>query len=593
MMRSNRKSSGGDHSVPWTEENRWNNLCEIGEHLEEYNDYQLASFFKGLQSFLNEFPYQVKYYEKSLHLLKRVKNRFQKYSRLNYASIQLSLKEYKWKDPEIKKNNNLNRDQYYEILLESRKLLRYLESEEIRHDQEFHPVPKEEKKELPFITPQHVLKSVGVVYRATPNFEQEIQPEIIAVKMKLKTLYQYDSRIWDMIRIEKELFDYGVQSPDDYIYFNVELVKNFWNWIPFITLQADRTPYHIMLKWMAGIINSSKQVAEKYLVGSTHLSLEQEYGSILEDAKIGIATPEGLWFYSQAEAQLESVMYNSDGTHLFQVVIQAIKEEGLEELLTYTPPPAVTLEDIEEGPYPVDKEETYEQWCRRKELYLSLVPSFLSGNSKDDIHVSFLAGERNEYFAFLFELMKQEFVITRQFFFETLKGYETSTNNKKKFYIERTKQCYLQSYGLFDRVATFIKEYFDLTLPKKVTYHGIWHENDDPKYENTRKSFRESMNYNPFLQTLYSLSRDIFYEKEKSHLAEEYSDLAKIRNLIAHSFIYIKVENDGSSEPHNKIETITIEDLLKKTEALLTRVRDVLVYLVLFLLAEEKVKALE
>ncbi|WP_240421197.1 LA2681 family HEPN domain-containing protein [Paenibacillus periandrae] len=69
--------------------------------------------------------------------------------------------------------------------------------------------------------------------------------------------------------------------------------------------------------------------------------------------------------------------------------------------------------------------------------------------------------------------MKQEFIIIRQFFFETSNALNKSQTKNRKFFVERTKQCYLQSYGLFDRVATFLKEYFELKLPKKVTESNV------------------------------------------------------------------------------------------------------------------------
>lgn len=559
-----------------TEEECWHALCERGIHLKDCVERELGSFCIELQLFLADHPYKAEYYETSKQHLKRMKTRLVKYSRFLYSSMQLALKEYQWKNPDISSVHNKNREHYYQILLETRKILRYLESKEAQNDKYFLHVSKGPEK-----LPQ--------IFRSSP--EQEVENQIINLKYKLKDLYQLDYRIWEMLRIEKELAQYEAGDPESQISFNVTMTENFSLWLPYVILQNDRTPYHLLLKWMAGIMNSSKQLAERYLVGSNHLSIKQEFGYINETEWEKFVDLGQLWRIYEAEDRLEESMRYKNGQYLFQKLIEMIQAEGLEDtLLTYVPPEPASLAELEQGPpFPDDEEETYEEWCARNELYLSLVPAFLSSDpGTDDINVSFLAGERNEYFAFLYQLMRQEFVITRRFFYETSIGFANSLTENKKIYVERVKQCYLQSYGLFDRVATFIKDYYDLKLPKKVTYHGIWHEQDDPKYENTRERLKQSMNQNPFLQTLYSLSRDIFYEQETTQLEEEYSELARIRNLIAHSFINIIVDDEVPAQFHKKVMTITIEDLMKKTEALLTRVRDVLVYLVLFLLAEEK-----
>jgi hypothetical protein len=188
--------------------------------------------------------------------------------------------------------------------------------------------------------------------------------------------------------------------------------------------------------------------------------------------------------------------------------------------------------------------------------------------------------------------MKQEFTIIRYFFYETTKGYAKVRGEERTYYVERVKQCYLQVYSLFDRVANFLNEYMQLDI-HLVSYRKIWHEKR-AQWVDIRKELKEPMEENPFLKPLYSLSRDLFYEKDdwQNELGSESSDLPKIRNLLAHSFILVTEEKDNnlSLTFNGKVESISIDELINKTDTLITRVRDVLVYLVLFLLAEEQRK---
>ena len=593
---------------PLTEEQRWDNICKIAANLSNYNGYQLDTFFYSLHSFLKNYPYKEEYYKESIRFMKKVKYKFISHSRYAYDKAQLAFKEYKFLDPKLQEDRIKYKEFFYTILLETRKLIMYLKSKEAREDKSFDLNPPEQSTELLFLKEPTNRWSVGrvssirvgITVNDIDDSEEDdkevsflIEDEIKSLKPKLRDLYALDARIWDMIRADKEEYYEWIDDPEMDLQYKAGYVKNMMHWLPYLKLQHDRKTYHIFLEWMAGVLADTKDIVERYLVGSSHLSFEQEYGSIRKEALEGKYIPEQLWIYLDAEAELISKMYDRNGNHLFQPLIEAIKEEGLEDQLinSYTSPPPVSLAEIEDGPYPPE-EETYEEWCARKELYLSLVPSFqFRYPNSDHIDVSFLSGERNEYFSFLYKLMKHEFMIIRQFFFECSKGFETSPDDKKGHFVERMKQCYLQSYGLFDRVATFIKEYYELEVTRndEITYKKIWYQQHGTGYENIREPLKQSMNHNPFLQTLYSLSRDLFYEKDNwKELVEDESNFDFIRNKIAHSFIHIKVHENESSYPNGKVVSITIEELIVKTEALLIRVRDVLVYLVLFLLTEEK-----
>jgi hypothetical protein len=586
---------------PFTDEQRWDNICEIAVNLSNYNGYQLDTFFDRLQSFLKQYPYKEEYYKQSICFMKKVKNKFIKHSRYSYERTQLAFKEYKFRDPKLQEDHIKYKDFFYTILLETRKLMRYLKSEGARNDNSFYLDQPKQSSKLPFLKEPTIVKNAGVIFKNFYDTEEDdkdsvsilIEDEIENLKPKLRDLYALDARIWDMIRADKEEYYEWIDDPEMDIHFKAGYVRTMMHWLPYLKIQHDRKPYRIFLEWMAGVLADSKDIAERYLVGSSHLSFEQEYGSIMKEAIEGKYFPEQMWIYWEAEDELMSKMYDSHGNHLFQPLIDAIKEEGLEEELlnSYTSPPPISFEEIEEGPYPPG-EETYEEWCARKELYLSLVPSFQSRYpSSDHIDVSFLLGDRNEYFGFLYRLMKHEFMIIRQFFFESSKGFNTSPDDNKGLFVERMKQCYLQSYGLFDRVATFIKEYYELEVTRndEITYKKIWYHQHGTGYENIREPIKLSMNKNPFLNTLYSLSRDLFYEKDNwNELVEDESKFDVIRNKIAHSFIHIKVHENEQSSPTGKVLSISIKELIDKTEALLIRVRDVLVYLVLFLLAEEK-----
>ncbi len=109
----NRRSRLEQNTTLWNEKKRWDNLTEVGSFLSEYNDYPIRTYFKSLQFFLEDYSYKEEYYRTSLKFLKDVKTRLNKCSRFNYSTLQLSLKEFKWKDPEIQSDYSKCREHAY------------------------------------------------------------------------------------------------------------------------------------------------------------------------------------------------------------------------------------------------------------------------------------------------------------------------------------------------------------------------------------------------------------------------------------------------------------------------------------------------
>src|SRR5690606_29904562 len=112
--------------------------------------------------------------------------------------------------------------------------------------------------------------------------------------------------------------------------------------------------------------------------------------------------------------------------------------------------------------------------------------------------------------------------------------------------IEQVKLAFRSAYSLFDKIAFFINEYWDLRVAsEKVSFHSVWTEKKGKK-----KQLRHELLRNPnlCLRGLYWLSKE-FSDKETdlavslgSVMEPDADKLRTIRNHLEHK--YLKVHDD-------------------------------------------------
>ena len=213
-----------------------------------------------------------------------------------------------------------------------------------------------------------------------------------------------------------------------------------------------------------------------------------------------------------------------------------------------------------------------------------------------------------------FNQIKQEYISYRYLLFEGLKKpvdkfYNKETSiiddfdcNLHDINIEKIKLAFRGFYSLFDKVANFMNEYFELGLnDKQVDFRRIWYSNTRNSHE-LNPIFNESENL--ALRGLYLISKDLYFnnkdEESKEFIAvlePEAKKINEIRNHLEHKFIMIKILDvkniDLSFEKEERCFYIVKKDLESKTIHLGKLVREAIINLSFAVHIEENKKELD
>lgn len=264
-------------------------------------------------------------------------------------------------------------------------------------------------------------------------------------------------------------------------------------------------------------------------------------------------------------------------------------------------------------------EEKYRRWVLENFLFLNPLNDIGLHTiaAQDVLHLPDIVtniGEPPSLIGF-YNQLKQEFVSAR---YALWQGTLTAGNYKRHFSdndvlltdtldypvygisIEKIKFAFRSAYSLFDKIAFFINDYWNLEIPaERVSFHSVWTEKKGNKNQ-LRQVFRENPNLN--LRGLYWLSKE-FSDKETNQevnlgnvMEPDAEQLRTIRNHLEHK--YLKVHDDicgyGKEIPHfsDKLAYhLTLAELTDKTLRLMKRAREALVYLSLAVHREEQIRA--
>lgn len=153
----------------------------------------------------------------------------------------------------------------------------------------------------------------------------------------------------------------------------------------------------------------------------------------------------------------------------------------------------------------------------------------------------------------------------------------------------KLKSIFKNIYSLFDKIAFFINEYFNLNIPyKEVSFKSIW------KNEKNRKTLFDIIKYNNSLYSLYWIYIDLFSNFELS-TDPKINKINKIRNSIEHrSFKIVDVSYDIDILGENKDDSyefkISYSELKAITLYLFKILRTAMLNLVYAVMIEENKK---
>ncbi|PCJ30153.1 MAG: hypothetical protein COA90_10240 [Gammaproteobacteria bacterium] len=250
------------------------------------------------------------------------------------------------------------------------------------------------------------------------------------------------------------------------------------------------------------------------------------------------------------------------------------------------------------------KEVTYRTWCLANNLFLSPLNDVCREpvSAQDVLHLPSHTYMMNEEprFPNYYNILKQEYVTARFMLFESL-GYENEHISDKDVLLldgfdgvqfgyrrEQLKTAYRLAYSLFDKIALFLNDYYEVGLKiNSVNFRSIWGKTKKNKKFVLHPCFEESKNWP--LRGLYYLSKDLFDVDFVDVALPEAKELAGLRNRTEHR--YLSLQDYAASVKSTDIHLyITIDDFQQKTLRIIKMAREALVYLSLAMHREEEIR---
>ena len=248
------------------------------------------------------------------------------------------------------------------------------------------------------------------------------------------------------------------------------------------------------------------------------------------------------------------------------------------------------------------EEQRYRRWCLDNRLLLSPLNDALtlSVAAQDVLHLpshNYAFSEEARYPRY-YNILKQEYVSARYRLFQALECddpkyvfthvllLDEGEDTLYGFYLEELKSAFRMAYGLFDKVALFLNEYFEVGLSASaVTLRTIWaHKPKGQSSFDLRPVFQDQKNW--MLRGLYFLSKDILDPEFKDNAEPDSERLYELRQQAEHRFLSFSgfCEPEGVGGVHEIIRLDKFED---RTLRLLKLAREAIIYLSLAMHAEE------
>lgn len=298
--------------------------------------------------------------------------------------------------------------------------------------------------------------------------------------------------------------------------------------------------------------------------------------------------------------------------------------EDLIEILKKSYPLDFLETPYEFGKYSLgDSEEeiNYRNWCLKNTLFLNTLNDVFpnSASATDILHLPDIVTKIDEgpKYHGLFNQIKQEYVSARFIAYDALSSNGAHFSDKDVYLVntldyptygvsvEKMKYSYRSLYSLFDRIAFFINEYFDIGIKDRdVSYRSIWQGKINRKKDsynfkvNLKSKMTDENNFNLPLVGLYWLCKDIGKQKvEHRYIEPSIEHISKIRHHLEHRYLkvhdslFYPVLRDSQTKREDPLAySITVDEFKEAIMKLLTYVREGIILLTMAVHLEEKLK---
>ena len=260
------------------------------------------------------------------------------------------------------------------------------------------------------------------------------------------------------------------------------------------------------------------------------------------------------------------------------------------------------------------KEVKYRKWCLLNRLFLNPLNDLgiYPVAAEDLITVPSIVYKIDEgpFYHGFFNQIKQEFVSARYVYYEGMNEEITHFSDRKvllyntldypsySIAIDKVKDSFRIQYSIFDKIAYFLNDYLDLSIPKtSVNFRTFWYQ-----MRNRKKGIRAELKQlqNRPLRGLFWLSKDLYEDKPgfRDFIEPEAKELHNIRNHLEHKYLKLhegmwmgkskKREDTKSGLLDSLAFSLYREEFEAKTLKLIKLIRSALLYLALAINIEEQ-----
>ncbi len=276
--------------------------------------------------------------------------------------------------------------------------------------------------------------------------------------------------------------------------------------------------------------------------------------------------------------------------------------------------PSILDEELDFEEYSLgdtDEEREYRRWCLEQTLFLNPLNE-IGANSiaaQDILHLGSVSSEDSNKIVScigFYNQMKQEYVSARYLLYEGLQSSDSHFSDNEvhlentldypvySFNAEKVRISMRMAYSLFDKIASFIQHYFELShIPShKLNFGNIWYKSQGRNKLAPTFDGRE----NWALRGLFWLSKDLEFFSEmyvETSLDPGAKELKDTRNELEHGYLKIHETmldriGDGSRLQDDLAMSVSRNDFEELSLKSLRKARSALIYLSLTIQREER-----